>query len=209
MNRSAGKTRVRFESDKILKVTFMGDEIGYYYWNGRNVSLSIETESEVQESILKEILNDSNFFNPRNDSIEHTDARHDFKLFLIKAAPKLFNYAFSYEIIDLKFSSQVVYMFITEFNDGAIVEDLAIKCTYDKKDRIVGFWCGERSRMLKVVKILKNAKRRFEFVDDNGFKVILHPVTIQDYKKYRNYLFINAPELSTDEEIQDWLKNNF
>lgn len=198
----------KIASDKVLKVSFLGEEVGYYYWDGRNVSLHFETEDNTLGDILNYILHKENFFNPIDDSIEQTDARHDFDLFLIKAVPILFQYVLSYEIIDLKFSSQVAYMFITQFNDGAIIEDLAFKCTYNKKGRIVSFWCGERSRMLKVKKIIKNSKSRFEFVDGNGFKIELYPVRIEDYRKYRNSLFINAPTLTTDEGIQGWLKSN-
>lgn len=80
---------------------------------------------------MKDILNVDNFFNPKTDRIEYRDGRNDFDLFLLKAVPRLVQYGFSYEIIDLKFSSGVAYMFVTEFKDGAIVEDLAFRCTYD------------------------------------------------------------------------------
>lgn len=192
------------ESDKVLLVTFLGEEVGYYYWNGDRVSLSINTENENISNMLEEVKNKNSFFNPRTDSYEHTDARHNFELFLIKAIPELFMYSFSYEIIDLKFSSKIVYMFITEFTDGAIVEDLAFNCSYNEKDKIISFWNGDRERVLKVEKILKD-NDEFEFTDGNGFKVLIYPVTIDDFRRCRKSIFINAPGLVNDEEVQKWL----
>lgn len=205
MHNSSMKKKI--DSDKVLRVFFCNELIGDFYWNSIEVSLKFYSKERFHKYILEDILGIKGFFNPMKDSFENTDARGDFNLFIIKACPELFKYAFSYEIIDFKFSSKVAYMFITEFSEGVIVEDLALNCTYNKKDKCVSFWCGERGRMLKVKKILKSAKNRFEFIDSNKYKIIMYPVTIDDYRKYRDSLFINAPTLNTDEGIQGWLIN--
>lgn len=104
--------------------------------------------------------------------------------------------------------SNTIFPLAFLFSDGGVIEDLACNCFYNKEYRTIGFWCGERERLLKVIKILKDSNNIFEFIDENGFKVKLYPVAIQGYIHYRESSFINAPTLNTDEGIQGRLLQN-
>ncbi len=59
------KSKRKIDSDKVLEVSFLGDKVGYYYWDGRTVTLRMYIYNKSQEFILKDILNVDNFFNPK------------------------------------------------------------------------------------------------------------------------------------------------
>lgn len=193
------------ESNKVLSVYCFGEEVGYYYWDRRGIEYHSIKCNSTDDMILISILESSDFFNPMTDEIVEYDARDNFKLFLIKACPKLLEYAYSYRIIDGKFNKEMAYVYKCEYPDGYVDIKLVTNCFYDRYERKV-FYREERSHELKVVKILKNSKVNFIFIDDEGRNNTIMFLTFELYQKYKKGFFNSEPPtLLSTEDVQHYI----
>lgn len=193
------------ESDKVLSISCFGVEVGYYYWDRRRIEYHSINNNSTDDEILNSILESSNFFNPITDEIVDYDARDNFKLFLIKACPKLLEYAYSYKIIDGKFNKEMAYAYKCEYPDGYVRMELVTQCFYDRFQRKF-YYREERGHELNVVKILKNSKTNFIFIDDEGRKNNIMFLTLEKYEKYKNGFFNSKPpSLMSTEDVQGYI----
>lgn len=107
----------------------------------------------------------------------------------------------------MKFYKNTAYIFITGSKDNQI-PNLALGAVYDPKDKTIAFWCKDGSKIFHLDKQVKDEESRFEFIDTNGLRVSFHPVTLDDFEKYRDELFYDVPVLKTTEGLQNWLMKN-
>jgi len=197
------------EEHKVLDITRLGEYVGYFYWDTENITLHVQTDNELYRRILKDILHKEEFFNPISESIEHSNALENFELFLLKAVPELTKYGYGYKIINGRFNRIYTYIVDWEFPDGHSDGELGKNCFYNELHNELTYYNGDRERGFKVVKIIKDIKGEFQFIDSEERKVTFYLATIEDYKKYRNGFFCNAPELKTTEDVQGWCMRSF
>ena len=107
----------------------------------------------------------------------------------------------------MKFYKNTAYVFMIGTKDNQ-TPNLALGAIYDFKDKTIAFWCKDGSRILYLDKLVKEGESSFEFIDVNGLRISFHPVTLDDFEKYRNELFNDAPIFKTNEGLQNWLMKN-
>jgi hypothetical protein len=105
----------------------------------------------------------------------------------------------------MKLNDRTAYIVISEYA-GVRIPMLCYGCTINDK-KVVTLFYKERVRRLEIEKVLNVNDSEFEFIDTNNVKVHIHPVLARDFINYKekNFLFIDAPDLNSDKEVQRWL----
>ncbi|WML36558.1 hypothetical protein [Clostridium sp. OS1-26] len=107
----------------------------------------------------------------------------------------------------MKFYKNTAYIFTVGLDDNQIA-NVALGVSYYPKDKTIAFWQKDCSKIFHLDKLVKDEESRFEFIDTNGLRVSFHPVTLEDFEKYRDKLFYGVPIFKTTEGLQNWLMKN-
>lgn len=94
------KTDVDDSKPRIIDVTFFGDEIGQFVWDGTKMTCAVHTSDSFQKELLKELYTKTGFFDPATDSFIETDGADNFSLFYSKIEDAALQYGFDIEILE-------------------------------------------------------------------------------------------------------------